>query len=604
VQQTDHATYIDLRSPESSRGRREAAPWEAGSRTWTPPPDGGPPAGSGRDPRRVVVGNGPGGPGGPREPRGPGGGGRHRRREPPDGYGEDEAPRRHRRSWLQRLVLSAGVALVIFCLLGAAVGSWALVKYYSIDREDLVLGQAAKGDPRNFLLVAPDTRDGHSGENSDTMMILRVDPQSDRVALTSLPRDLMVEIADTGEVGMLNGSFAREGSKGPQNLIDTIKLNYDMTIHHYIKVEWDSFQQVVDAVGGVPIWIPYAARDRHSGFYTEAHQQCVTLQGEEALEFVRSRYMEVLIDGEWRHDPLSDVHRVERQKIFVMRAMTDALAEVKSNPLRVTQLIDIGTANVTLDEHLGLGELRDLANQFKSFDASKIESYPLPVEPWPQNDQRLVLDEAGAEPMLNVFRGLPPGEIRPQLVEVEVLNGTVLGDEAQVREGLAMDVSGALDSVGFDVLVPGDADDGFYEHTTIEHAPGGEVHAERLARHITSDVAIPLRENPDLPDGRVRLVAGADFTTVHEAPTPDDAMPGAAEPAPDAAEGADASGEAGEGDASGTEPEGAAGAGGSGTSGPADGESSNDSPTTTAPSTTTTTVDPYVIGVPPEGKSC
>jgi LCP family protein required for cell wall assembly len=482
--------------------------------------------------------------------------------------------------------------LVVLCLLGATVGSYALIKYNSIDREDLVLGQVAKGEPRNFLLVAPDTRNGHSGENSDTMMILRVDPKADRVALTSLPRDLMVEIADTGELAMLNSAFAREGSAGPQNLIDTIDLNFGVPINHYIKVEWDSFQEVVDAIGGVSVWIPYAARDTHSGFYTEAHRQCVTFQGSEALEFVRSRYLEVLIDGEWEHDPLSDVHRVERQKIFVMRAMTEALADVKSNPLRVAELVDIGTSHVVLDDNLGIGDLKRLGDQFSGFDASKIESYPLPVDPWPENENRLVLDEAGAEPMLNVFRGLPRGEIRPQLVEVQVLNGTVAGDEARVVEGLAGDVSGALDEVGFDVLVPGDAP-AFHERTTIEYAPGNKVYAQRLARHITSDVAVALQESGDLPDGQVRLIAGADFTTVHEAPTPADAMPGA--------DGAgDAAGGAGSGGAT------SGGSGGSASSGDSGSSSGGgSSPTTTAPpATTTTTADPFVIGVPPEGKTC
>jgi uncharacterized membrane protein YgcG len=168
----------------------------------------------------------------------------------------------------------------------------------------------------------------------------------------------------------------------------------------------------------------------------------------------------------------------------------------------------------------------------------------------------------------------------------------VAGDEARVVEGLAGDVSGALDEVGFDVLVPGDAP-AFHERTTIEYAPGNKVYAQRLARHITSDVAVALQESGDLPDGQVRLIAGADFTTVHEAPTPADAMPGA--------DGAgDAAGGAGSGGAT------SGGSGGSASSGDSGSSSGGgSSPTTTAPpATTTTTADPFVIGVPPEGKTC
>jgi hypothetical protein len=154
-------------------------------------------------------------------------------------------------------------------------------------------------------------------------------------------------------------------------------------------------------------------------------------------------------------------------------------------------------------------------------------------------------------------------------VTVKVLNGTV-ADEAQLREGLATDVSGALQEVGFQMAAPDDAET-FYPQTTIEYAPGQQAYAERLARHITSATAIPMVENPELASGTVRLIAGVDFTTVHQEPTPIEAMPVApgaapAEPAP--------SGEA-----------------------PAEAPAS-------PPETTPTTENPFVIGATPEGATC
>ncbi|HEX6421501.1 MAG TPA: LytR C-terminal domain-containing protein, partial [Acidimicrobiales bacterium] len=187
---------------------------------------------------------------------------------------------------------------------------------------------------------------------------------------------------------------------------------------------------------------------------------------------------------------------------------------------------------------------------------------------------RLLLDEAEAESSLNVFRGLAPGEIRPGLIDVTVLNGTV-ADEAQQREGLATDVSGALQRVGFNMNAPGDADE-FYAQTTIQHAPGQELYAQRLARHVASDVAIPTVENPDLAPGEVTLIAGADFTTVHEAATPVDAMPAP----PDA----DGGGEASETTTT--------------TAGTTD--------TTVAdrPATTTTTENPFILGTTSDRAGC
>jgi LCP family protein required for cell wall assembly len=470
-------------------------------------------------------------------------------------------------------VLGAGAVVVLFSLLGASVAGYVLVKYQSIDRiDDIPLDQAAKGEPENFLIVGVDTREGHTTRNTDTIMVVRIDPKSERVALTSLPRDLMVPIADTGRLGQINAAYARD--EGERVLIDTIRQNFDITIHHFVEVNWDSFRQAVDAVDGVSVWIPYPIRDRASGLhlYTPG---CVTLDGETGLAFARARKMEIRTENGWQKDPKSDLNRVLRQQIFVRRAMTKVLAQVGANPLRSHELLDLAVSNVRLDRELSLGDLRDLGDQFRGFDPGNLEAYPLPTDPWPRNPNRVVLREAEAEPIINVFRGLPPGEIRPGLVTVNVLNGTV-ADEAQTVEGLASDVSGALQRVGFQMAAADDADT-FHAQTTIEHAPGQAGYAQRVARHVTSDAAIPLRENPDLEPGHVTLIAGADFTTVHEIATPIEEMPSPAGT-----------------DQTATDP----------------------TATTAAPTTTTTTAppaarptvttvpDPYVVGAPPEGEEC
>jgi LCP family protein required for cell wall assembly len=415
--------------------------------------------------------------------------------------------------------------LMLFCMLGASVGAYALIKYGSIDRVAGLDGlpSVAEGEPENFLIVALDTREGEESRNTDTIMVLRVDPASDRVSLTSFPRDLMVTIADTGELGMINSAYDRE-SEGARVLVETLEQNFGITINHYVEVGFDSFRQVVDAVGGVPVWMERAARDRHSGFYNE-QLGCVTLDGESALDFVRSRYLDVMTEDGWERDTKSDEHRVLRQQIFLQRALSLALADARSSPRRMQELIDIGVGNIALDPNLGVGDLFDLADRFKDFDADELETYPLPVLHYPEDDNRRVLDELPAEPMLNVFRGLPPGEIRPQLIEVTVLNGTT-ADPARERADLAGEVSAALANVGFEVAAPLDAPD-FHDRTVILHAPDEEVYAQRVARSISGGAAVAIEADPDLAPGQVRLIAGLDFTGVQDEPTPLADMPGA-----------------------------------------------------------------------------
>jgi LCP family protein required for cell wall assembly len=484
-----------------------------------------------------------------------------------DDSGDDGVPRR-RRTWPQRMVLVTGIVLVAICMLGASVASYTLVKVESIDRvDDLSIAQAAKGEPENYLIVGVDTREGQASRNTDTIIVLRIDPKSDRVALTSLPRDLMVTIADTGEFGQINAAYAHDN--GEQVLIDTIKQELDITIHHFVEVNWDSFKQVVDAVSGVPVWIPYAVRDRGSGLFVP-ELGCVNLDGERGLAFARSRKLEIQDeDGVWEQDPVSDENRVRRQQIFIQRAMAKVLSQVSSNPLRMRELLDIGVANVRLDHSLTIGDMLDLGEQFKDFDSENLETYALPTAPWPENANRLVLREAEAEPLLNVFRGLGLGEIRAGVVNVTVLNGTV-ADEAQKRANLATDVSGALDEVGFNVGAPDDAET-FYAQTTLLHAPGEGLLAQRVARHITSETAIPTEVDPNLAPGQVTLIAGADFTTVHQDPMPLEEMP-----APPGVETTT-------------------------TTTATPGETT----TTTEPRPTTTTVpDRYVVGEPPDGREC
>jgi LCP family protein required for cell wall assembly len=512
---------------------------------------------------RSVFGDGDGG--GPRRAPVRGYNEPNRGEPPPGGRGR---PRRSPgRSWGQRALLGTGGVIVVMCLLGASAAAYTLFRFASIERVDkLDISAAPAGEPQNYLVVAVDTREGQETVNTDTIMLVRIDPESDRVALTSFNRDLMVTIADTGRIGMINSAYNRPNG-GEQVLIDTIRENFDIPINHFVEVNFDSFQQVVDEVGGVPMWIPYPVRDTHSGLY-QYNTGCVTLDGEQGLAFARSRYLQIQRpNGRWEQDGSADLGRVQRQQIFIQRALAKALSQAKSNPLRINELLDIGTRNIRIDADLSVGDMLSLARHFRNFDPDTLEAYPLPVKEYPPDPNRLLLDETNAEQYLNVFRGVAPGDIRPGLIDVSVLNGT----QGQ-NDHLAGDVSGALESIGFQVDTPDDTDE-LYEHSVVLYAPGQENYGQRLARYLTSPVE--LREDPSLELGHVRLVAGLDFTTVHEDPTPVEDLPTPSTTAPPAQ----------------------GGGGGGGT--PA-----TTAATTPTPATTTTEPTGFLVGEPPEGQDC
>src|SRR5690606_33287044 len=122
----------------------------------------------------------------------------------------------------------------------------------------------------------------------------------------------------------------------------------------------------------------------------------------------------------------------------------------------------------------------------------------------------LRLEEAEAQPSLNVFRGLPPGTLAPVHVDaVTVLNGTG-------AEGHAALVADALEQVGFGVVgtgnVEGTGEDAPLARTTIRHHPDALHEADLLERHLTAGADLVVDRS--LEPGEVVLEIGTDLTTI------------------------------------------------------------------------------------------
>jgi LCP family protein required for cell wall assembly len=269
------------------------------------------------------------------------------------------------RTWPQRLLVLTGCLIVIVSVGTASVAAYLGIRYGQIDRIDDIDLDARAGDAANYLLVGTDSREGldpndpdaggflgDSGcDCTDTIMVLRVDPKEKQAYLLSFPRDLYLPIAGTGDKARINTAHAH----GEQTLIDTITENFGIPINHYVEIDFVGFEQLVDAVGGVPLWFDAPVRDRHTGLDVP-QSGCVELDGEQARKFVRSRYLEYQDeDGDWDSDPTADLGRITRQQVFVRRAVAKAVNEGLSNPITLNDLVSAGVANVSLDEHLDAG---------------------------------------------------------------------------------------------------------------------------------------------------------------------------------------------------------------------------------------------------------
>src|SRR5690606_25447349 len=160
-----------------------------------------------------------------------------------------------------------------------------------------------------------------------------------------------------------------------------------------------------------------------------------------------------------------------------------------------------GVENVRLDELLDASDLLDLGRRFASFDADTLIGYSLPTEPYNTSagygGEELLASQA--EPILNVFRGLPPGTVSPSAIDLTVLNGSGV-------EGQASDAAAALSAIGFGIEEVASAPDGPIERTTVRFGDGGEDAARRVARHVTGGA--DLVYDPDVDDGEAVLVTG------------------------------------------------------------------------------------------------
>lgn len=291
--------------------------------------------------------------------------------------------------------------VVLALLLGGAVW-WAWSTFQRIERVDLesVLDPVT-GDTTNYLLVGSDSRDefdpegdsGITGRRSDTLILLRTTP--DGAQMMSIPRDLWVEIADTGEMGRINGAY----NSGPENLVRTVKGSLGVPVNHYMEVGFGSFAGMVDALGGVTIDFPHPVFDPASGL-SVAEAGPVTLDGQQALAYARSRNYTEVIDGREVVEPTGDLGRQERQQVFLRTVLGDIGGS--RNPVTLARVGDSVSSELIIDSRLGFFEALGLV---RTLGGAGPETLLLPVEGVRRGTAAvLVTVEPDAQAVLDRFR--------------------------------------------------------------------------------------------------------------------------------------------------------------------------------------------------------
>lgn len=465
---------------------------------------------------------------------------------------------RPRRSWPQRLVIGFNVCVIIVALGTAAVFGYVNTKLSDVQRlalsGALTESDPTPGAPENFLIVGTDSdlgldaddpalqgRGDVTGSRGDTIMILHVDPKAHHAALLSLPRDLWVEIAGQGIHSKINSALGVGGGgiAGPTTLISTIENNFDIPINHYVEIDFAGFENLIDAVDGIPIYFKTGIRD-YDPADGLAHTAidipgpgCYTLDPQQALAYARSRHMQYQEvpgdDSTWTSDNGNDLGRIQRQQDFVRRVLQRAITKGIRDPLVMNDLANAGVRSVRMDENLSAGAIVDLGRTFRNFDPEDLVTTQLPVYPQTINGAAaLKLTMPDAEKILAQFQ-TGVADVDPQLraISVSVHNGTA-------RENEATNVTRALQKVGFSTGRPSDELGLTDEASIIRYVPGHEDEARLLARHLRSEVVFePVSSSYSrTEDSALVLVTGRSFTGVLTTARPASEVPGPTTTAP------------------------------------------------------------------------
>ncbi|MFI1157937.1 LCP family protein [Streptomyces sioyaensis] len=318
--------------------------------------------------------------GGPPSHGGPGGpGGPVRRSTRP------AATRPTRRRRILRL---SGLLIVVTLLTSVGTYTWADTKL----ERDVDLGKLAArpspGKGANYLIVGSDSRQGLSGKQlkdlhtggsadagrrTDSMILLHTGAHG--TTMMSLPRDSWVTIPpyirpETGKhyaasKDKLNAAFSRGG---PELLVRTIEHNTGLHIGHYTEIGFAGFVGIVDAVGGVPMCLDKAVKDKKSG--ENLTKGCHTLNGRAALAFVRQRHQEAQ----------GDLGRGQNQQKFLAAlSHKTATPGVLLNPSKVYPTMNAGLGTLIVDKNMSLWNLTSLFEAMKSVSAGKGTRLHVPV---------------------------------------------------------------------------------------------------------------------------------------------------------------------------------------------------------------------------------
>ncbi|MCS6775850.1 MAG: LCP family protein [Chloroherpetonaceae bacterium] len=314
-------------------------------------------------------------------------------RRPPHTNSLRTAARRHHRFWKIIRRLLAGVFLLSCLTVGTILGSFywksdlarlvlnSLIRHpitflrerdplaeFTVARQlppekqhvvhVLLLGCDKDYDPRKPVPIK------NSRGRSDAILLCRVDFDRQTIHALSIPRDTAVTFPTDNRLHKINAAHALGG---PLLTIDVIQHAFGIPIDYYATIDFDGFQKVVDAIGGIELHVPKAMKydDNWGNLHIDLKPGFQRLNGYQAMGYVRMR-----------HDD-NDLARAERQQQFL-----EALRNRVKDPRNFLKLPDVLDAIMaSIQTNMTQGQMLALGNFARQVPRENIHLATLPVDP-------------------------------------------------------------------------------------------------------------------------------------------------------------------------------------------------------------------------------
>jgi LCP family protein required for cell wall assembly len=306
---------------------------------------------------------------------------------------EAPAVSKPKRRWVKRMML--GMSILLVAVLALAGGAW----YYVNEQLSNIAHFKTKvkglrvalppSAPMDILLVGSDTRAfavGNSGlqqhfgnaavqtgQRSDVIIVLRLDPVNDTAEMLSIPRDTWVPIYGTGGDQRINTAY----NSGPSQLVETLKADFGIPIDHVIQANFIGFTNIVNALSGIYLNFPVPVKDKVTGLNV-TKTGCQLTNGTTALELVRSRDLSYYENGQWIYDGMADWSRIRRQQAFFHSVITRAHHEV-TDIGSMLPFVHAVAADLTVDKGVTSSLLESLGWHYRHVDASALSTLVLPT---------------------------------------------------------------------------------------------------------------------------------------------------------------------------------------------------------------------------------